>query len=71
MKTLPDVLTIQQLADFLGQDRADQYRVIGAGKIPGAFRAGKRWYVGRDSYLKAITGGRKKPMPKVPGLPWV
>lgn len=55
MRTLPIVMTAAQLIEFLGQDGSDVYRALRAGKIPGAYRASKRWYIGRDNFLKAIT----------------
>ena len=55
MRMLPIVMTAAQLIEVLGQDKADVYRALQAGKIPGAYRAGKRWYIGRDHFFKAIT----------------
>jgi hypothetical protein len=66
MKTLPDVMTVEQLAAFLGQDKHDLYKAIKAGKISGACRRGKRWFVGTEVFLRAVTGGRKKPRPRMP-----
>jgi dsDNA-binding SOS-regulon protein len=70
MTNLPVVMTVEQLAAFLGQDKHELYKAIKAGKVPGVRRAGKRWYVGRDAYLKAITGTVKGSKPKAPDLPW-
>lgn len=61
MNTLPIVMTAGQLIELLGQDGSEVYRALQAGKIPGAFKAGKRWYIGRDRFLKAITTGAVKP----------
>lgn len=59
---LPIVLTPEQLVEFLGWDRSELYRAMREGRVPGAYRAGKRWYIGRDRFLKAATGtnGRSK-----------
>lgn len=53
---LPIVLTPEQLVAFLGWDRSELYRAMREGRVPGAYRAGKRWYIGRDRFLKAVTG---------------
>lgn len=66
MKRLPIVLTAPQLIEFLGQDKADIYRSLRAGKIPGAYLAGNRWYIGRDTFLKAVTGETDLPNPVCP-----
>jgi hypothetical protein len=61
MKRLPIILTAPQLIEFLGQDKADVYRALRAGKIPGAYLAGNRWFIGRDTFLKGITEWPEKP----------
>jgi hypothetical protein len=61
MKCLPIVLTVEQLAEFLGQDQAELYRAIRDGAVPGVYRAGKRLYVGRDNFLKSITRAAPEP----------
>jgi len=58
---LPLVLTPEQLSEFLGMDRADLCRAMRDGRIPGAYRAGKRWFVGRNKFLKSVTDTSTKP----------
>lgn len=55
MIELPIVLTVDQLAEFLGRDRSELCRAIRAGRVPGAYRAGKRLFIGRDTFLKSFT----------------
>ena len=56
MTVLPLVLTPQHLIEFLSKDKSEIYRALQAGQVPGACRAGKRWYIARDRFLAAATG---------------
>jgi predicted site-specific integrase-resolvase len=58
---LPLVLTPEQLSEFLGIDRADLCKAMRAGRIPGAYRAGTRWFIGRNNFLKSVTGATTMP----------
>ena len=52
---LPIVLTPKQLQEFLGLDKAEVSLALRQGRIAGAYRAGRRWYVARDRFLRAAT----------------
>ena len=54
------VLTPEQLSEFLGIDRKELCKAMRAGRIPGAYRAGTRWYIGRNKFLKSMTDTRPK-----------
>ena len=56
MKELTIVMTADQLIEFLAKDRAEVYRALRAGKIPGAYKAGHRWCISRDQFMRAVTG---------------
>jgi hypothetical protein len=61
---LPIVLTPKQLQEFLGLDKGELNLALREGRIVGAYRAGKRWYVARDRFLRAATQtyGKSKPV---------
>ena len=67
MKELPIIMTADQLIEFLGKDHVEVYRALRAGKIPGAYKAGTRWYISRDQFMKAVTGQGNQPKTD---LPW-
>ena len=62
---LPIVLTPKQLGDFLGLDKAELSKALRAGRIPGARKAGKRWFIGRDRFLKSVVEANGKSKPSV------
>jgi len=53
-------LTPEQLSEFLGIDRKELCKAMRAGRIPGAYRAGTRWYISRNKFLKSMTDTRPK-----------
>lgn len=64
MNELPIVMTPKQLQEFLGLDKAEVSLALREGRIAGAYRAGRRWYIARDRFLKAATQtiGKSKPV---------
>ena len=51
-----DVMGIEDLAVRLGIGRNQAYEAVAAGKIPGAFRLGRRWLIPRVAYHKMLGG---------------
>ena len=51
-----DVMGIEDLAVRLGIGRNQAYEAVAAGKIPGAFRLGRRWLIPRVAFDKMLGG---------------
>jgi excisionase family DNA binding protein len=51
-----DVMGVEDLAARLGIGRNQAYEAVQGGKIPGAFRIGRRWLIPRASYQKMLSG---------------
>ena len=51
-----DVMTVEDVATRLGIGRNQAYEAVAAGKIPGAFRLGRRWLIPRVAYEKMLAG---------------
>ena len=62
-----DVMGIEDLAVRLGIGRNQAYEAVAAGKIPGAFRLGRRWLIPRVTFEKMLGGetpSATKPAPR-------
>lgn len=53
LNNLPDVLTVQQLSEFLQVSDQTVKRAIKAGKLE-AFKVGKDWRIEREAVMKWI-----------------
>jgi excisionase family DNA binding protein len=51
-----DVMTVEDVATRLGIGRNQAYEAVAAGKIPGAFRLGRRWLIPRVAFEKMLAG---------------
>lgn len=60
---LPIVMTSKQLQEFLGLGKAEANLALREGRIVGAYRANRRWYVARDRFLRAATQTYDKSKP--------
>ena len=49
-----DVMGVEDLAARLGIGRNQAYEAVAAGKIPGAFRLGRRWLIPRVAFDKML-----------------
>lgn len=56
---LPEVMTPQVLADYERLDVRVIRTALARGEIAGAWRRGTRWRIQRDTYLAALSGGRR------------
>jgi excisionase family DNA binding protein len=51
-----DVMTVSDVATRLGVGRNQAYEAVQAGKIPGAFRFGRRWLIPRLAFERMLGG---------------
>jgi len=49
-----DVMGVEDLAARLGIGRNQAYEAVAGGKIPGAFRLGRRWLIPRVAFDKML-----------------
>jgi len=54
--TAPEVLTPDQVKELLQISRATFFRLVEAGKIPGATKVGGSWRVWRDQLAHSLQG---------------
>jgi len=66
LQAMRDVLTVDEIADYLRVSRATICRWCGAGKLP-AFKIGKSWRVQRSD-LEGYIRRQRDAMPDQPGL---
>jgi excisionase family DNA binding protein len=56
-----DVLSVEDVATRLGVGRNQAYEAVAAGKIPGAFRLGRRWLIPRVAFDRMLSGDSPAP----------
>lgn len=57
---LPEVLTVEEVADLLRVDRKTAYAAIAEGSVPGVRRVGRCIRVSRDALLTWLNEGEHK-----------
>ena len=57
---LPEVLTVEEVADLLRVDRKTAYAAIAEGCVPGVRRVGRCIRVSRDALLTWLNEGEQK-----------
>ena len=58
LDTLPEVITVGELAKLLRIARGSAYRAVNAGEVPGVIRVGKSLRLHRDTVLRWMAQGR-------------
>lgn len=53
LDSLPDIITVKQLAEFLQISELTVFRAIKAGKLD-AFKAGRDWRIEREAVMKWV-----------------
>lgn len=56
MSDLPKVITLDELAGYLRVSRANLYKLVRAGKVPGAFKIGSTWRFNRSAIETWMAG---------------
>jgi excisionase family DNA binding protein len=64
-----DVMTVEDVAARLGIGRNQSYQALAAGKIPGAFRLGRRWLIPRMAFDRMLAGETHAASESVPRHP--
>ena len=59
---LPEVLTVEEVADLLRVDRKTAYAAIAEGSVPGVRRVGRCIRVSRDALLNWLSAGEQRPV---------
>ena len=58
-----EILTIEEVCDFLMVGKSTLYQILASGEMPGAFRIGKVWKIPRkavsDYVVKKMQEGKK------------
>lgn len=57
---LPQVLTVEEVADLMRVDRKTAYAAIAEGRVPGARRSGRCIRVSRDVLLRWLEQGETR-----------
>jgi excisionase family DNA binding protein len=60
-RALPQVLTVEEVADLMRVDRKTAYAAIAEGEVPGVRRIGRCIRVSRDVLLRWLEQGETKP----------
>ena len=60
-RALPQVLTVEEVADLMRVDRKTAYAAIAEGGVPGVRRIGRCIRVSRDVLLRWLEQGETKP----------
>jgi excisionase family DNA binding protein len=58
---LPQVLTVEEVADLMRVDRKTAYAAIAEGGVPGVRRIGRCIRVSRDVFIRWLEQGEPKP----------
>ncbi len=66
LQAMRDVLTVDEIADYLRVSRATICRWCGSGRLP-AFKIGKSWRMQRCD-LEGYILHQRGPMPSIPGI---
>jgi excisionase family DNA binding protein len=61
---LPQVLTVEEVADLLRVDRKTAYAVIAEGSVPGVRRVGRSIRISRDAVLEWLSKGAGRERPR-------
>ena len=56
---LPEVLTVDEVAELLRVDRKGVYSAISRGELPGVLRIGRTMRVSRDVLLEWVRGSAR------------
>ncbi len=55
-EALPDVMTLEEVAEYLRISRNTANAMLLRGEVRGAIRAGRQWRVSRRAFLRAVHG---------------
>ncbi len=62
--SMPEVLTVAELALLLRMNEKSTYDLVAKGKIPGATKVGRIWRVHRPTVVAWLAGQISAPRPK-------